>query len=81
MLTEMYQELMRRGDLIKQRESLEQFQKEELYRRSRELENCRMQYHSLQKEADTLYESYALKQTGAMDYRSRADEITLQVQK
>lgn len=79
-LTELYQELMRRGDLIKQRESLEQFQKKELYRLGKELETCRMQRRSLQKEADALYESYALKQMGSTDYRSRADEITLQMQ-
>lgn len=79
-LTELYQELMRRGDLIKQRESLEQFQKEKLHKLGSKLEDCRMQRRSLQKEADALYESYALKQMGAADYRNRADEITLQMQ-
>lgn len=78
-LTEVYRELMRRGDLVKQRASLEQFQKEMLHKLGKELENCRMQYRSLQKEADALYESYALKQMEAADYRSRADEITLQM--
>lgn len=79
-LTELYRELMHRGDLIKQRESLEQFQKEELSRLNKELGNYRMQYQSLQTEKDTLYESYAVKQIGAGEYRSRADEIDLQMQ-
>lgn len=38
-MTELYRELMRRGDLIKQRESLEQFQKVELSRLNKELGN------------------------------------------
>lgn len=79
-LTELYRELMRRGDLIKQHESLEQFQKDELRRLGRDMENSRMQYRNLQKEADALYESYALKQTEATDYRSRADGIALRMQ-
>lgn len=80
-LTQIYQELMRRGDLIKQRESLEQFQKEELHKLGRELESFRIQHRSLQKEADTLYENYALKKMEAADYRNRADKITSQMQK
>lgn len=79
-LTELYRELMYRGDLIKQRESLEQFQKEELNRLNKELGNYRTQYQSLQTEKDTLYESYTVKQIGAGEYRSRADGIALQMQ-
>lgn len=79
-LAELYRELMRRGNLIKQRESLERFQKEEIYKLGREVENSRMQRRSLQKEMDALYESYALKQMGAADYRRRADESALKVQ-
>lgn len=79
-LMELYRELMRRGDLIKQRERLEKFQKARLHKLSRELESFRIQHRSLQKEADALYESYAVKQMGAADYRNRADEITLQMQ-
>lgn len=79
-LTELYRELMRRGDLIKQRGSLEQFQKEEWNRLNKELGNYRTQYQSLQTEKDTLYESYAVKQIGAGEYRSRADGIALQMQ-
>ena len=79
-LTELYRELMRRGDLIKQRESLEQFQKEEWNRLNKELGNYRTQYRSLQTEKDTLYENYAVKQIEAGEYRSRADGIALQMQ-
>lgn len=68
-LTELYRELMRRGDLIKQRESLEQFQKEEWNRLNKELGNYRTQYRSLQTEKDTLYENYAVKQIEAGEYR------------
>ena len=80
MLTELYRELMRRGDLIKQRESLEQFQKEEWNRLNKELGNYRTQYQSLQTEKDTLYENYAVKQIEAGEYRSRADGIALQME-
>ena len=79
-LAELYRELMRRGDLMKQRECLEQFQREELHRLGRDVENSQVQYHGLQKETDALYESYALKQMDAADYRRRADEIALQMQ-
>lgn len=79
-LTELYRELMRRGDLIKQRESLEQFQKEELNRLKKELNDYWTQYRSLQAEKDRLYESYAEKQIEAGEYRSRADGIALQMQ-
>lgn len=37
-------------------------------------------HRSLQAEKDTLYESYAVKQIGAGEYRSRADGIALQMQ-
>ena len=80
MLTELYRELMRRGNLIKQRESLVQFQKEELSRLKKELENYRRQYRRLQTEKDTLYENYAVKRIGAVEYRSMADGIALQME-
>ncbi len=50
MLNKMYQELMQQGDLIKQRESLEKFQKEELYRLGEEKKVCREKRVRLQKE-------------------------------
>lgn len=79
-LTELYRELMRRGDLMKQRESLEQFQKEEWNRQKKELGDYRTRYRSLQSEKDTLYEMYAMKQISAGEYRIRVDGITLQIQ-
>lgn len=79
-LSELYRELMRRGDLMKQRECLEQFQREEWNRRKKELGDYRKRYQSLQSEKDTLYEIYAMKQISAGEYRSRMDGITLQVQ-
>lgn len=79
-LNELYCELMHRGSFIKQRENLEQFHKEQLHKLKKELENCRMRYRNLQKEADNLYESYALKQMEASKYRRLADEAALQMQ-
>lgn len=79
-LTELYRELMRRGDLLKQRESLEQFQKEKGNRMNKELCDYRIQYRNLQTEKDRLYESYAAKQMEAGEYRSRADGTALQMQ-
>ena len=76
---ELYQELMLWGDLVKQRESLERFQKEELRRLGREWENSRRQYQALQKEKDSLYEGYAAGQMEAADYRTKADEAALQM--
>ena len=78
-LTELYRELMWRGDLVKQRESLEKFQKEELWKLNRERENSQRSYHDLQKEKDRLYERYALGQMEVEDYREKADEIDSQM--
>ncbi|MBO5292509.1 MAG: recombinase family protein [Lachnospiraceae bacterium] len=79
-LTEIGRELMCRGDLKKQRESLEPFRKQEWNRRKKELCHDRIQYRHLQTERDTLYESYAVKQIGAGEYRSRADRIASQME-
>lgn len=80
-LNEMYRELMRQGDLIKQRESLEKFQKEELYRLGEEKKVCREKCIRLQKEKATLYERYALGEIGAMEYQKKSDEKELQIRK
>ena len=79
-MTELYRELMRRGELIKQRESLERFQKEELQKLGKDRENFRKQYRELQKEKDALYELYASGQMDAACYRHKADESALQMQ-
>lgn len=79
-LAELYRELMRRGDQIKQRESLEKFQREELQRIRKERTVCQEQYQRLQREKASLYEEYAEKRITASDYRRRADETALQIQ-
>lgn len=79
-LIELYRELMRRGDCIKQQESLERFQKEEVSRLNRGLSDYRLEYQSMQREKDLLYENYASKQMEAGEYRRRADEIDLYMQ-
>lgn len=79
-LTELYRELMRQGDLIKQRESLERFQREELQKVRKERAACQEQYQSLLGEKAALYEEYAEKGITASDYRRRTDEAALQIQ-
>ena len=79
-LTELYRELMWRGDLVKQREDFEMFQKRELQKLNRDRENSQRSYHDLQKEKNRLYERYALGQMEVADYRRKADEIESQMQ-
>lgn len=78
-LNEMYRELMRQGELIKQREILEKFQKEELCRLGEEKKVCREKCIRLQKEKAALYERYALGEIGAMEYQRKSDEKELQI--
>ena len=66
-LTLLSQELMRRGDQIRQRGALEQFQKEALERLFAKGREYRKEYRDVQRERDSLYENYAFGQmdTGA----------------
>ncbi len=80
-LLELCRELMLRGDLTKQRESLERFQKEKWNRWKKEMRDCETQHQSLQSQKDTLYERYATRQISAGEYRSLADAIVLQMHK
>ena len=73
MLMMLNRELMRRGDLLKQREALRQFQEESLERLAQKAGEYRKLYGSLQREKDLLYESYAAGQMDALEYRSNAD--------
>lgn len=79
-LTLLTKELMHRGDLLRQRGDLEQFQKrilEELAGKAREY---RKQYHGMQKEKDSLYENYADGQMDAREYRCSADQLDGQME-
>ncbi len=78
-LTLLNQELMRRGDLLRQRGALEQFQKGALERLARKGREYRKEYHDVQRERDALYERYAVGQMDAQEYRSRVDELTSQM--
>ena len=72
-------ELMRRGDLLKQREALRRFQVESLERLAQKAGEYRKLYGSLQREKDLLYESYAVGQMDALEYRSNADRLAEQM--
>ncbi|MDE7246885.1 MAG: recombinase family protein, partial [Lachnospiraceae bacterium] len=78
-LNEIYQELMRRGELIKQRESLQKFQKEELCRLGEEKRVRGEEYCRLQKERAALYEYYASGEIGAIEYQKESDKKELQI--
>ncbi len=69
------QELMRRGDQLRQRRDVERFQREALERLARKSREQRKEYLDVQRERDALYESYAVGQMDAWEYRSRADGL------
>ena len=79
-LTLLNKELLRRGDLLRQRGNLEQFQKQALEGLARKARQYRKQYHEMQKEKDSLYESYADGQMDAEEYRRRADQLDGQME-
>lgn len=79
-LTILNKELLRRGDLLRQRGNLEQFQKQALEGLARKARQYRKQYHEMQKEKDSLYESYADGQMDAEEYRRRADQLDGQME-
>lgn len=70
------QELMRRGEQIRQRRDLEQFQKEAMEKLARKGRGYRKEYQDVQKEKDAMYERYAAGQMDAREYRSRVDELS-----
>lgn len=78
-LNEMYRELMWQGEWIRQRESLEKFQKEKLDRLEEEKRVCREECHRLQKEKDALYEHYALGEIDAVEYQKESGKKGLQI--
>lgn len=79
-LAELYKELMHRGDLLNQSESLQNFQKKELKRWELVLKDCREKYRGLSSKRNALYERYAEKLIGPESYRSYVDKIDLQMQ-
>lgn len=79
-LTLLNHELMRRGDVLKQGEALEQFQKETLEGLSRKNREYKKQYSDIQKEKDLLYESYVAGGITVEEYRSRADSLAGQLE-
>ena len=80
MLTLLNQELMRRGDLLRQRGDLEQFQKGALERLARKGREYRKEYYDVQREKDSLYEKYAFGQMDVQEYRSRVEQLTCRIE-
>lgn len=72
-------ELIRRGDQIRQHEDLEQFRARTQERLAGMCRDYRKQYHTMEKERDSLYESYAFGRMDAQGYRSRVDRLTVQI--
>lgn len=79
-LTLLNKELMRRGDQIRQKETLEQFQKDAIDILSRKKREYQREYHNIQKEKDSLYEGYAAGQMDVLEYRSKADRMTKEME-
>lgn len=79
-LTLLNKELMRRGNLLRQRGDLEQFQKKALKGLAYKIREYKKQRHDMQKEKDSLYENYADGQMDAHEYRSRADKLAGQME-
>lgn len=73
------QELMRRGDVGRQKKALEQFERECLETTKRTHEECQKVYRDVQKEQDGLYERYAAGILTAEEYRFLADGLKEQL--
>lgn len=68
-------ELMKRGDVFRQRESLEQFEKKALDECEKKVRMYEKQSLDIQKAKDSLYERYAEREMDAGEYRKKADEL------
>ena len=73
-------ELTGRGDLFRQREALEKFQRKRLAGVAKKERDYRKQYRDMEKERDYLYEQYAAGEMDAEGYRDRADQLTGQME-
>lgn len=78
-LTLLNQELMRRGDLLKQHKNMEEFQKNALQKLSDRESECKRRYQDMQKQRDSLYIGYAAGEMGAQEYRDRAGGLAVQM--
>lgn len=71
-LTLLNRELVMRGEVIKERKSLEWFQEGALEEFGNRVSQCRKEYQRIQEEKDSLYISYAAGKTGVQEYRDKA---------
>jgi len=78
-LTMLNQELMVRGNVTKENQSLVSFQKSYIAGLEKKIAECQNRKKQLQAEADALYESYALGTLRATSYRQKADSIREQI--
>lgn len=72
-LKELYEELKRRGNSVKEKESLGQFLKKMMESLEHICQDCERQYRELANEKGTLYTRYATEQISAEEYRREAD--------
>ena len=80
MLKELYEELKRRGNPVKEKESLGQFLKRMMESQEHICQDCERQYRELANEKGTLYTQYATGQISAEEYRRDADLMDKQMQ-
>lgn len=73
------QELLRRGDSIKQGMHLEQYQICRMEALKKERSEIRKRYKSMETERDGLYEQYFVKRITAEEYRKQSDELSAQL--
>lgn len=79
-LKELYEELKRRGNPVKEKESLGQFLKRMMESQEHICQDCERQYRELANEKGTLYTQYATGQISAEEYRRDADLMDKQMQ-
>jgi len=79
-LKELYEELKRRGNLIRQREGLEQSVEEWLSGFNRVRKECEAQHCELVNQKGALYAKYTVGKMSAEEYRRQADIIDEQAQ-
>ena len=78
-LTMINKELILRGGVAEQKESLQMFQKARIATAKEKMANMRWEQEKAQASKDALYESYAVNGMTPEEYRRRADELEEQI--
>lgn len=69
-------EMMFRGDIVKQRKNLISFQKAYIYVLKKKLAQYRQEIRQIQAQKDNLYERYALKEFSVGEYQKKSKNLT-----